>query len=1155
MFKSFIPKIQNFLNSEDQSLFVNGSSAEQWCLAFNFLKQSFQQNNKLLNNHVFIVKDLEQSDHCFSIFSKLCPEYEIYQLHGVESSPYKGAIDLDNNASLRFNTLYCTMQNNSKKIIIATSDSIRLKCPPKSFFIENSFSLAPSDIISPDDLAEKLVNLGYQPNTSIEEPGSFSRRGEIFDIFTLTNGPIRIHYFDEMIEEIKGVDESTLMTKKNVVFDKINIIPTPHIFCDSKYTNELRAKIPQFGPQQKEKFQARKKLLEDLSKGIFRENHLLLSPLFFEENENFLNYFQDDFLIHQLGSLEIKREDEMFSGLLSEEYLDVKEDAESDCIIPDPTFLFYGYDDFYKNYKNLYINQNESDITLDHEIEDSIFLNLDNLNSFINRSADTFISKNNLLNFLPDFIEKNFTSRDFPCYYFYTNNASKEKFESVIKNEKIIFINCPLSQGFFNEKDNSLVLCEADFFSYRRSQKQKATNHEDLFAEQLSTLSIGDFLVHSTHGIGKYIGMQSMDAGNIKSDFLVLEFKDNDKVYLPVYKLNLIQKYAGGEQTVSVASLRNNAFNKAKEKAKASVKKLAFDLLKLQAERESADAFAFSPPDELYKDFELAFPYQETIDQENAINRVISEMQEPKPMDHLVCGDVGFGKTEVAIRAAFKAVEDNKQVGVLVPTTILALQHFHSFKNRFKDFPVRVDYLSRFRSPKEVKEILQKVEDGELDVIIGTHKILSDQLKFQDLGLLIIDEEQKFGVAHKEKLKRYKSSIDILTLTATPIPRTMQIAYMGLRSLSLIKTPPPKRQSIKSYLIHKDNQTLKKAIEYELNRGGQLFIVHNRVNDIEMLSAEIRELVPSAKIMIAHGQLPERELEKRVKQFFSGEYQILISTVIIESGLDVPNANTMIVNNADQYGLAQLHQLRGRIGRSDRKAYAYFVIPKNKKLTDIAQKRLKALISYADLGSGFDIASSDLEIRGAGNIIGAEQSGHIESIGLELYTQLLNEAINEIKGIKNQKSENTEISVPFSTYIPNNYIEDTATRLKYYKKLSNSKKLEEINQCEEEFENIYGPLPLELENLILTIRSRYYLENCGIKSLSSTNTTVTIEFDKQVLDNNPELSAKIFEIFIQKAQKRYKFSPDNKVLYDHQKQLTLKDINEFCLEVHQKICV
>lgn len=1148
MFNSFAPKILNFLKSNEENLYIQGSTTEQWCLAFSHLQEHFKE----ISNHFFIAKDLEDAEFARAVLKKMCKDYNVLFLPGADTSPYKGAIDLDSNASLRFKTLYNLLQHQHKNIVIATIDSLKLRCPPKNFFIDNSFSLSPSEIISPEELIEKLLNLGYQPNTSIEEPGNFARRGEIFDIFTLTDGPIRIHYFDEMIEEIKAVDESTLMTIKDKNLDRIDLIPTPQIFCNSKFVNELRANIPQFGPDQKEKFSARKDLLNELSDGVFKQNHTLLTPLFFNETDSVIDYFDNNIVFHVLNHLEVFREDEMYSSLLHEEFSDVKEDINSECIMPSPEKLFLSLSELLK-YKRILTSPNKDKLELDVKIEDEIYFNLDSVNSFVNKSVDGFIQKNELLNFLPNFIETHFTSKNLPCYYFYTNKASKDKFKSVVHNEKIIFVNCPLSQGFFNEKDNALFLTEADFFSYRRSEKQKATNHEDLFAEQLSTLAIGDYLVHSTHGIGKYTGMQSMDAGSIKSDFLVIEFKDNDKIYLPVYKLNQIQKYAGGEQSVKVASLRNNAFNKAKEKAKASVKKLAFDLLKLQAERESANAFAFSPPDEYYKDFELAFPYQETIDQDNAINRVIKEMQEPKPMDHLVCGDVGFGKTEVAIRAAFKAVEDHKQVGVLVPTTILALQHYHSFKNRYKNFPVKIDYLSRFRSAKESKEILEKVESGEIDIIIGTHKILSDKLKFKDLGLLIIDEEQKFGVAHKEKLKRYKSSIDILTLTATPIPRTMQIAYMGLRSLSLIKTPPPKRQSIKSYLIHKDPQTLKKAVEYELNRGGQVFIVHNRVNDIEMLSAEIRELVPKAKIMIAHGQLPERELEKRVKQFFSGEYQILISTVIIESGLDVPNANTMIVNNADQYGLAQLHQLRGRIGRSDRKAYAYFVIPKNKKLTDIAQKRLKALISYADLGSGFDIASSDLEIRGAGNIIGAEQSGHIESIGLELYTQLLNEAISEIKGIKSQKSKNIEVSVPFSTYIPNAYIEDTATRLKYYKKLSNCKTLEEISDCHLEFENIYGPIPQELENLILTIKSRYYLENCGVKTLSATNSTVTIEFDQDIIKDNPDLSTKIFDIFIRKAQKSYKFSPDNKVLYDHKKQLTLQDIHDFCLETHNKI--
>jgi transcription-repair coupling factor (superfamily II helicase) len=531
-----------------------------------------------------------------------------------------------------------------------------------------------------------------------------------------------------------------------------------------------------------------------------------------------------------------------------------------------------------------------------------------------------------------------------------------------------------------------------------------------------------------------------------------------------------------------------------------------------------------------------SFPFDETPDQLQAIDDVIASMQKVTPMDHLVCGDVGFGKTEVAMRAAYKAVLDHKQVAVLVPTTVLALQHFHSFKERFKNFAVNIEFLSRFKSAKETAKIKADLESGDLDIVIGTHKLLSDKIKYADLGLAVVDEEQRFGVGHKEKLKVLKKSVDFLTMTATPIPRTLQLAFLGLRELSLIKTAPPKRQSIKTYLIKEDDRTIQAAIDKELIRGGQVFIVHNKVQDMESYVDYIRELVPSAKIIFAHGQLPEKELESRMQKFYNNEYQILISTTIIESGIDIPNANTMIIDRADTFGLAQLHQLRGRIGRSDKKAYAYFVIPKHRSLSQIAEKRLKALQTYAEMGSGFNIATCDLEIRGAGDILGGEQSGHIEAIGLELYMELLKEAIAELKGEKRINNRNIEISAPFPSYIPNDYIENSGERLKMYKKLSNCTELETLKHMEEDLLDIYGTHPTPLKNLFALLESRNILQKTGLQSCKVVGSSVIYQFDKDILDSDIQLRNKIVEVFLSQPRK-YQFTPDYKVHYSHDQEV------------------
>jgi len=638
-----------------------------------------------------------------------------------------------------------------------------------------------------------------------------------------------------------------------------------------------------------------------------------------------------------------------------------------------------------------------------------------------------------------------------------------------------------------------------------------------------------------------------------KSDFLILQFDEGDKVYLPVYKLNLIQKHSDSINGQKLASLRHNKFNQVKERAKQSAKALAFSLIELQAKRMTSKAHRFSPPDHLYNEFELSFPFQETPDQQRAINLALEKMQSAQPMDLLICGDVGFGKTEVAMRAAFKAVLDKKQVAILVPTTILALQHFLTFTERFKNFPVNIDHISRFRTKKECDKIYQDVREHKVDILIGTHALLSNDVQYSDLGLVIVDEEHRFGVGHKEKLKLIKESVDFLTLTATPIPRTLQLSFLGLRDMSLIQTAPPRRQSIKTYVIKEDPATIKEAIEKELHRGGQVYIIHNRVNDIEIFSSKIRELVPQSKIVIGHGQLSEKELEQRMKAFIQGEYNILIATTIIESGIDIPNANTMIIDRADTFGLAQLHQLRGRIGRSDKKAYAYLSVPAFQNIGVDAEKRLKALQTYADIGAGFALASCDLEIRGAGDILGAEQSGHMEAIGLELYMQLIKEAINELKGAKTVSTKiDIEINTPFPAYIPSSYITDASTRLKQYKSLSNLETLELLDDAEDQYVDVYGAIPIEVKNLFVVLRARLLLSRLNVKSVQLARKSLILKFNAATLDQNVPLRNQIVDFFI-KRPKVYQFTPDYKLIYSRDNDFDLEALLRFSKDIAQQL--
>ena len=931
------------------------------------------------------------------------------------------------------------------------------------------------------------------------------------------------------------------------------ITPAAGILANHDFPVTLRENLPQLGPSFKQKFEFRKALFNRLSDGLLFENYPVYVPLFFKNPETLFDYFSiEETLVTVLSANETERAQLELVESLRFDFEQSEINTNSENILPAYDKIYdFKYLENLRDRKAILIDQINLNMVFG-DISNSVDLRLVKTKTFLNEHINPTLPKPEYINAALSFIKKHFEFKG-KIYFSSYSDSSKNEIKHLIDlqefpgdlKKRIEFLTFRVTEGFYYEGENFLIITDGDLFAAKKNKEKKFKKVDlDLFAEQIATLKSGDYVIHSEYGVGEYLGLEALDIGGDKSDFLVLKYAENDKIYVPVYKLNLIQKHADATAALKSDSLRTNKFALLKARARNSAKILAFDLLKLQAERQSSVAYAFNPPDHMYKEFELAFPYEETPDQARAIEEVLDSMQKPVPMDFLVCGDVGFGKTEVAMRAAFKAVEDKKQVAVLVPTTILALQHFNSFSKRFKDFPVRVEFISRFKTAKEAKEILEKTEKGEIDILIGTHKILSSKLKFQDLGLVIVDEEQRFGVGHKEKLKLMKASVDFLTLTATPIPRTLQMAFLGLRDLSLIKTAPPRRQSIKSYVIKEDELTIQMALQKELQRGGQVFIVHNKVHDIEQYAASIKELVPDAKITFAHGQMNEKDLEDRINSFYNGNYQILIATTIIESGIDIPNANTMIVDRADTYGLAQLHQLRGRIGRSDKKAYCYFIVPRMREISSIAQKRLHALQTYADVGSGFNIASVDLEIRGAGDILGASQSGHVEAVGLELYMELLKDAINEIRGEKKLLKKDIEIVTPYPAFIPNHYISDASERLKQYKRLSNCETHSLLESIREEFQDIYGIFSEELSNLFVVLETRIYLQTLGLKSVSVGGSAITLRFDKQFLENDTQLRDRVVNFFISRP-KIYQFTPDYRVIFNQKSAVTQNDLLQF----------
>ncbi|HEY8493829.1 MAG TPA: transcription-repair coupling factor, partial [Myxococcota bacterium] len=646
-----------------------------------------------------------------------------------------------------------------------------------------------------------------------------------------------------------------------------------------------------------------------------------------------------------------------------------------------------------------------------------------------------------------------------------------------------------VSEGFALPGERFVLITEEEVFGPRERRRHHLSIRETAAIEGLGQLQPGDPLVHAEHGIGIYRGLVSLalrGAGPpVEGEFLRLEYEGGDRLFVPVHRLNLVQRYVGAEgHAPRLDKLGGQSWEKTRRQVKGSLRDMARELLSLHAARELAEGFAFSPRDRALEEFEAAFPYEETPDQHAAIEDVLADMQRPKPMDRLVCGDVGFGKTEVAIRAAFKAVSDGKQVAVLVPTTVLCAQHEETFRKRFEGHPVRIESLSRFRTPKAAKAVVEGLRTGAVDIVIGTHRLLQKDVAFRDLGLLVIDEEHRFGVADKERIKRLRKTVDVLTLTATPIPRTLQLAFAGLRDLSVIHTPPADRLSIRTQVARWSESLIREAILREVRRGGQVFFVHNRVHSIGEVAEMLARVVPEVRVVVAHGQMGERELEARMLRFLRGEADVLLSTTIIESGLDVPRANTMLVDRADHFGLAQLYQLRGRIGRSSQRAYCYLLVRgAERTLTEEARRRLEAIQSFTELGSGFKLASLDLEIRGAGNLLGAEQSGNIAAVGFDTYMELLEETIEELRGQARTPAVDPEIRLPVAARLPEDYVSDVSQRLVLYKRLASAPDEADVDRIRDELLDRFGPVPEETANLLAVIRLKIAARRLGVAAV------------------------------------------------------------------------
>ena len=988
-------------------------------------------------------------------------------------------------------SIYKKLYNNDSCIILTTIEALMQRTISKNKLFSNVLQLEVGMTLLLEELTNKLVSLGYERTDMVEGRGNFCVRGGIVDVFPLTTeNPIRIEFWGDEIDSIRVFDVESQRTIEPI--KEINILPAEEFLVNSEELETVGNKIL-------EKYPNAVSDVEIIKNGNYLSKIDKYFEFFFEDTSSLLDYISKDALVFVDEPTRIVSKCQAIST-------DNKEFIESfldkNKIIPSYTKSMYSYLDIqYMLEKKNIINLERVDVNT-HAKRNGYSFNCREVN-FFRGSMDIFVQEvqeahdnGKIVLILGGTISK---ARGIATMLLEHNVPSifLEKLEDAfLTTKQIVVIPGSLSEGI-EYVDINLVIAAGEISTIKESKRSyKPSIFKEGKKVVFADLNVGDYIVHATHGIGQYIGIHTLTVDGIKRDYIKLKYKDEDTLYIPTSQLDSIRKYMGaGENAPKLNRLGSKEFANTKAKVKAGLKDIAKGLIELYAKRRQAVGYSFSKDTVWQKDFEDAFPYQETDDQLRCIEEVKKDMESPRPMDRLLCGDVGYGKTEVAIRAAFKAVMDGKQVAYLVPTTILAQQQYEAFRDRMKNYPVKVNVLNRFKSTKEKNEILKQLKNGELDIIIGTHRIIQKDIGFKDLGLLIIDEEHRFGVAHKEKIKKLKENIDVLTMTATPIPRTMHMSIVGIRDMSVIYEPPHNRKPVQTYVLEYDEEVIKEAIIKELEREGQVFYLFNRVEGIERKASEISNMVPEARVAVAHGKMTGTELENIMADFIEKKIDVLICTTILETGIDIPNANTIIIEDADRLGLAQLYQIRGRVGRSDKIAYAYITYRKNKLLAEASEKRLKAIKEFTEFGSGFKIALRDLEIRGAGNILGPEQHGHMEAVGYEMYCKLLDEAVREIKGETVLPEVDTQIDLKITAYIPTSYIENINQKIEVYQDIANMDKEEQISEIIDELIDRYGDIPKEVMNLLDVARIKILARSLKILNVTQKGDNVIFEFD------------------------------------------------------------
>jgi len=1027
------------------------------------------------------------------------PSKEI-MLHDIEARSNEAVFE-------RVRVLH-SMLEGRYKMVVMSAEAASHKLPPVDTFRQYIVKLSLGARVNLADLSQRLVEMGYERMDVVEGRGQFTIRGGIIDIFPVNDdSAVRIEMFDDEVDSIRRFD--ALSQRSIDKIQDVTVIPSRDVVFSTAKKEEVVGRIL----EDLDRY-AGKSVYPVLSGRIEADIEKIQNEHYFPGIDRFIPYILDryssimDYTDRKALVFvdDYERVSQRFENIILEHYEICKSLMEKGHVLPKSQGIYLDFTDVERNLRNRTVTNLS---TLDRA-EKIPFEGVRKF-SIVCKSTGSYQGHIGLLvQDLKEWKRKN--SRI--AVLSGTKGRGQRLLESLdsqgvdavfaedipkrILAGQVLVTRGSLERGFEYPSAGLVVVSDREVFGQDKRQRKARKKEKGSRINLFTDLKPGDYVVHQSHGIGQYMGIEKLVVDNIKRDYLKIRYQGGDSLYIPTNQMDVIQRYIGAEGKIPrVNKLGGSDWIKTKKKVKESLKELAGELIRLYAQRQSVKGFAFSEDTVWQKQFEEMFPYQETPDQLKCIDDVKRDMESDRVMDRLLCGDVGYGKTEVAIRAVFKAVMDGKQAAYLVPTTVLAQQHFDNFRERFREFPVTVDVISRFRTAAEQRKILKDVRAGNIDVLIGTHRLIQKDIKFKDLGLLIVDEEQRFGVSHKEKLKNLRPNVDVLTLTATPIPRTLHMSLVGIRDISVLEDPPEERYPVQTYVMEFNSDVIQDAIVREIGRGGQVFYLYNRVRTIDAKAAEIRGLVPDARIAVAHGQMDERKLESVMYKFVKGEYDVLVCTTIIESGLDMPNVNTIIVEDADRMGLSQLYQLRGRVGRSNRLAYAYITYKKDKSITEIAEKRLQAIKEFTEFGSGFKIAMRDLEIRGAGNLLGPEQHGHMESVGYDMYCKLLDEAVRELKGeALPHEAEEITIDLNMDAFIDDSYIGVESQKVEMYKKISSIQDEKDVADTEDELLDRYGDIPGPVRNLI----SLAYIKVCagmvGLSGITEKRDAVILQFSK-----------------------------------------------------------